>query len=103
MIITRRLFLRNTAAVGATVTVGTAAVAEPIQPLTPDQRIEAALEEIIAAYREKWPDAPIRIRDQDNGTDGAIIIITHCGKDEPGEVNHERVGRARMMGGQRNG
>lgn len=102
MSLTRRLFLRQTAAVGATVTVGTAAVAEPIQPLTPDERIEAALAEITAAYREKWPTAPIRITDCDNGTDGMIIVVTHIPSDQPGEVHHKRVGAARP-GGRRNG
>ncbi|GAA2885565.1 hypothetical protein GGQ99_005069 [Aminobacter niigataensis] len=103
MSITRRLFLRQTAVAGVGATVGSTAVAEPIQPLTPDERIEAAIEEIKAAYWQKWPDAPIRIRDQDNGTDGMILIFTHLECDEPGAVNHERIGRARTMGGQRNG
>lgn len=99
MSITRRLFLRHTAAAGVGVTVGSGAVAEPIQPPTPDERIEAALEEIKAAYREKWPDAPIRINDCDNGTNGMIIVLTHCGHDKLGEIRHERTGSARPTEG----
>lgn len=92
MSITRRLFLCNTAAAGATVTVGSAAVAEPAKPLTPDERIEAAIEEIKAAYGEKWPDAPIHIRDFDNLVSGMVIILTHVDNQPAGTIKHERVG-----------
>lgn len=103
MSITRRLFLRNTAAAGATVTVGSAvAVAEPAKPLAPDERIAAAIEEIKVAFLEKWPNVPIRISDIDNGTSGVILIVTHCEDDKPGEVHHEREGLARS-GGLNNG
>lgn len=99
MIITRRLFLRNTAAAGAVgATIAAPAVAEPAQPLSPDERIEAAIEEIKAAMWEKWPNAPLNITDCDNGDTGMVIIVTHLGDDEPGMVRHRRIGTARMGG-----
>lgn len=100
MNISRRLFLHNAAAasaVGATLTVP--AVAEPVHPITPDERITAAIDEIKAAMWEKWPDAPIRITDCDNGDNGMILIVTHLEKDKPGSVHHNRIGAARTVEG----
>lgn len=55
--ITRRLFLRNTAAAGAVAaTVTTPAVAEAIAERSADERIEAAIAELQAALQEKHPD-----------------------------------------------
>jgi hypothetical protein len=101
MSITRRLFLSNTAAVGAVgAAIAAPAPAEAAQPpLTPDERIEAAIEEIKAAYLEKWPDAPINITDCDNIDNGMVIIVTHCANDKPGAIKHRRIGLAR--GGER--
>jgi hypothetical protein len=102
MSISRRLFLRHTAVAGVGATITSPAVAEPAKPLTPDQRIDAALEEIVSAYREKWPDCPIRINVGDTTDYGMLVVITHCGKDKPGSVTFMRDGE-RMVGGRRNG
>lgn len=95
MSITRRLFLRNTAVVGA---VGPSALAVEVAAeaqLTADERIDAAIAEIVIALREKYPDCPIRIDDLDNIDQGMVLILTHCGDDEPGHIRHRRVGLAR--------
>ncbi|TIM94399.1 MAG: hypothetical protein E5Y34_30930 [Mesorhizobium sp.] len=68
-------------------------------PLTPDERITAAIEEIKAAFWEKWPDAPLRIMDVDNIKDGMAIILSHVETDKPGDVRHERKGLARRTKG----
>lgn len=68
-------------------------------PPTPDERIAAAIEEIKAAFWEKWPDAPLRIIDVDNIADGTVIILSHVSADKPGEVRHERKGLARLSEG----
>lgn len=100
MSITRRLFLRQTAAAaGVGTAVGSTAAAELIQPMTPDERIEAALDEIKAALLERWPNAPLRITDCENTRDRMILILTHCAKDKPGAVRHERIGTARRAAG----
>jgi len=77
-------------------------VMEP-QPLqSPDERIEAAVEELKLAYREKWPDAPIYVRDLDRGEGGMILIMTDVGDQAPGTIKHERVGAGwRARGGGR--
>ena len=68
----------------------------PAKPaLTPDVRIAAAIEEIKAAFWEKWPDAPLRIVDTDNIEDGLILILSHVHGDEPGQVSHRWDGLAR--------
>lgn len=104
MSITRRLFLRHTAAAGAAgATIAAPAVADAAEPMTPDERISAAIEEIKIAFWEKWPDCPLRIVDTDNGSNGGLIILSHVGKDRSGEVHYERNGTARATGGQRNG
>ncbi len=86
----RRSFLRNVPAAGVALTVPAAAIAQTKPILTPDERIDAALAEIIAALRERYPNCPIRADDMDNLDQGCITIITHCGKDEPGTVNFRR-------------
>ena len=63
--------------------------------LTPDERITAAIDEIKAAFWEKWPDAPLRIIDTDNIDSGLVLVVSHCRDDNPGEVRHERTGLAR--------
>ncbi|MEI8715863.1 hypothetical protein [Mesorhizobium sp. ISC11] len=66
---------------------------------TPDERITAAIEEIKAAFWEKWPDAPLRIMDIDNIADGMVIILSHVEADKPGDVRYERTGLARLLEG----
>ncbi|MBV2144426.1 hypothetical protein KUG47_13070 [Falsochrobactrum sp. TDYN1] len=85
----RRSFLRAAPAAGVALTVPAVAIAAKPEK-NPDERIDAALAEIIAAFREKWPNCPIRIDDIDNVSSGVITIISHCGKDEPGTVNFRR-------------
>ncbi|MBM6397924.1 hypothetical protein JQC79_19415 [Ochrobactrum anthropi] len=92
--VSRRSFLRAAPIAGVALTVP--AVASAVAPeMTPDERIDAALAEIIAVYREKWPDCPIRISDCDNGDAGMLVIVTHCGDDPSGYLNHKRIGTAR--------
>lgn len=86
---------------GAGATIAAPAIAKPA--LSPDERIDAALDEIVAAFREKWPNCPIRINDCDNIDTGMILIIAHCGEDEAGSIHHDRSGLARQTGGARNG
>lgn len=77
-------------------------VMEPQPLLSPDQRIEAAIEEIKLAYREKWPNAPIYVRDLDNITDGCLIFLTNVNSQAPGSIEHERIGKGwRARGGER--
>jgi len=96
MSLTRRLFLRHGAAAAAATAVSAPAIAETDRPLTPDERIEAAIAEITAAFREKWPDCPLRVDDVDNGhAGGMLVIITQLGRAEPGSVQHLRWGQAR--------
>lgn len=77
-------------------------VMEPQQLLSPDERIEVAIEEIKLAYREKWPDAPIYIRDLDKVDSGMVIIMTHVDNQAPCSIEHERVGAGwRAKGGER--
>ncbi|ESZ68181.1 hypothetical protein X727_23170 [Mesorhizobium sp. L103C119B0] len=71
----------------------------PAAPATPDERIAAAIEEIKAAFWEKWPNAPLRIMDTDNVKDGMILVLSHVGPDKPGEVRHQRNGLARSAEG----
>ncbi len=85
----RRSFLRSVPAAGVALTVPTAALAAKSE-MTPDERIDAALAEIVIALRERYPNCPIRIDDMDNLDQGCITIITHCGNDAPGTVNQKR-------------
>lgn len=88
----RRQFLRTAPVVAGAIAVP--AFAEPT-PLTPDERIEAAIEEIKVAFREKWPDCPVRITDYDNETQGMVLVLTHVSDDAPGSVHYDRGGTAR--------
>lgn len=94
-LISRRLFLRSAASAGAVVGVVTPAVAVAAPTLTPDQRINAAIGEIVAAFREKWPDAPLRVEDMDNISNGMVIVLSHVADDKPGQVIWRRRGLAR--------
>lgn len=77
-------------------------VMEPQQLLSTDERIEAAIEEIKLSYWEKWPDAPIYIRDLDKIDSGMVIIMTHVDNQAPRSIEHERVGAVwRAKGGER--
>ncbi|RUT88115.1 MULTISPECIES: hypothetical protein [unclassified Mesorhizobium] len=76
----------------------TGSEAAPVS-LTPDERITAAIEEIKAAFWEKWPDAPLRIIDVDNIADGMVMVLSHIEAYKPGEVRHERKGLARLSKG----
>lgn len=91
MSITRRLFLRHTAAVGATIAVGPAAAIDAAQAApTPDERIAAAIQEVKAAFREKWSNAPLRIVDHDHGGHGMLMVVSHVANDKLGCTRHER-------------
>ena len=82
----RRSFLRSAPAAGVALAVPAVAVAA--QPeMTSDERIDAAIAEIVIALRERYPNCPIRVDDIDNADAGVITIITHCGNDQPGTVN----------------
>lgn len=77
-------------------------VMEPQLLQSPDERIEAAVEEIKLAYREKYPNAPIYVRDLDNITEGCLIFLTNVQNQAPGTIDHERVGSGwRARGGER--
>ncbi|MBB5702122.1 hypothetical protein FHS76_001997 [Ochrobactrum daejeonense] len=86
----RRSFLRNVPAYGVALSVPAAAIAQTKPVLTPDERIDAALAEIVIALRERYPNCPVRVGDIDNLDQGCITIITHCGDDKPGKVNFQR-------------
>lgn len=61
--ISRRLFLRNTAVVGAVAAGATLpAISGANDSMTPDQRIEAAMGEISKALQEKHSDFKIKTR-----------------------------------------
>ena len=86
----------SSASAVAGASAATAAAYQPAEPgLTPDERIEAAVNEIIAAFREKYPNCPIRIRDFDNIDEGMVCVITHIGDDADGSISYERAGLAR--------
>lgn len=77
-------------------------VMEPQPLLSPDERIAAAIEEIKLAYREKWPDKPIYVRDLDNIDTGMVLIMTCVGDQAPRTIEHERIGAGwRKKGGER--
>ncbi len=87
--VSRRSFLRAAPIAGVALTVPAVAVAAKSE-MTPDERIDAALAEIVIALRERYPNCPIRIDDMDNRDKGCIVIVTHCGNDAPGTVNQQR-------------
>lgn len=86
--VSRRSLLRAIPVASAAAAIPALAVAQG--SMTPDERIDAALAEIIIALRERYPNCPIRIDDMDNLDQGCIAIITHCGNDAPGTVNQQR-------------
>lgn len=86
----RRTFLRAAPAAGTVLVVPALAIAEAKSAMTPDERIDAAIAEIVIALRERYPNCPIRIDDMDNLDQGCMTIITHCGQDEAGAVNFRR-------------
>lgn len=87
--VSRRSFLRAAPLAGVALTVP--AVASAVAPeMTPDERIDAALAEIVIALRERYPNCPVRVDDIGNLDQGCITIITHCGNDAPGTVNQQR-------------
>lgn len=86
--VSRRSLLRAIPVASAAAAIPALAVAQG--RMTPDERIDAALAEIVIALRERYPNCPIRADDMDNLDQGCITIITHCGKDEPGTVNFRR-------------
>jgi len=99
--INRRRLLGSIAAASAA-SVAASAVGVPVAApavaesrLTPDERIEAAVTEIIAAFREKYPNCPIRVRDFDNLNEGMVCVITHIANDPDGSLIYERAGVAR--------
>lgn len=83
----RRSFLRNVPAAGVALTVPAVAIAQSKPALTPDERIDAALAEIVIALRERYPNCPIRIQNYDLNENGMINIITHCDDDAPGTLH----------------
>lgn len=86
----RRSFLRSASAASAAVALPVGATMAQTPKMTPDERIDAALAEIVAAFRERYPDCPIRIDDMDNLRSGCIVIVTHCADDAPTTVNFQR-------------
>lgn len=86
----RRSFLRSASAASAAVAVPVGATMAQTPKMTPDERIDAALAEIVLAMRERYPNCPIRLDDIDNSDQGVITIITHCTNDQPGTVNFRR-------------
>lgn len=86
----RRTFLRTAPAAGAVLAVPALAIAEAKPVMTPDERIDAALAEIVIALRERYPNCPIRVDDIENIDTGVIMIVTHCADDKPGTINRRR-------------
>ncbi|QGA55853.1 hypothetical protein [Brucella sp. 2280] len=84
----RRSFLRIAPVATMALTVPAVAIAKA--KMTPDERIDAAIAEIVIALREMYPNCPIRIDDTVNIDRGCITIITHCGNDQPGTINQRR-------------
>jgi hypothetical protein len=94
--ISRRLFLRNTATAGAAVAVAAPAVASEPASLTADERIAAAIEEIVAAMREKYPGARFWVSDTDNVETGTVIVLAaESAGDDAGTLEYHRGGVAR--------
>lgn len=107
MSITRRLFLRNSAAAGAVAaTVATPVIAEAAAVVDPDERIAAAIAEIHVALGEKYPGWRVQVQNtaqriQRRGPNGAlvdgdhysqaILIYTSCEKYGPEEARWFRV------------
>lgn len=87
----RRQFLRTAPVVAGAIAVP--ALAEP-KPVTPDERIEAAVEEIMSACREIWQDCPIIVTDVFDTDRRSILIACNVERD-PGTVLHRRLGTAR--------
>lgn len=90
MMLNRRSSLRAAPAAGAVLAVPALAIAEAKPVMTPDERIDAALAEIVIALRERYPNCPVRIDEMDNFDQGCLVIATHCGEDQPGQVNFRR-------------
>jgi hypothetical protein len=92
--ITRRLFLRNTAVASVAGTAVVAPAAASLK-LTPDERIEAALEEIKDAILEMRPDSNCRICriDGDDGQFDTFMVISNLSFLKPGEVQYLRNGK----------
>ncbi|MDG9793076.1 hypothetical protein [Brucella anthropi] len=86
--VSRRSLLRAIPVASAAAAIPALAIAKA--KMTPDERIDAALAEIVIALRERYPNCPIRADDMDNLDQGCITIITHCGNDESGTVNYRR-------------
>lgn len=86
----RRTFLRGVPAAGVAIAVPVVASASPKPTLTQDERIEAALTEIAAVFRERYPDCPIRVEDVDRGGTGMIILLAHCEGDAAKTYTHNR-------------
>ncbi len=87
----RRTFL----AAAPMVAVAPMSMASSGRAMTPDERIASAIEQIAMAFREKYPNCPIRVEDCDNGSDGMLLVLTYVGNDEPGSLNHKLLGSAR--------
>lgn len=86
----RRSFLRSASAASAAIAVPVSATMAQTPTMTPDERIDAALAEIVIALRERYPNCPIRIDDMDNRNAGCIVIVTHCADDASNMVNFQR-------------
>ncbi|MBE0559922.1 MAG: twin-arginine translocation signal domain-containing protein [Ochrobactrum anthropi] len=84
----RRSFLKSAPTAGVALAVPAVAAAKA--SMTPEERIDAAVAEIVLALRERYPNCPIRIDDVDNSDQGMINIITHCLNDQPGTIHFRR-------------
>jgi len=87
---TRRAALAAIPAMGAVATVP--AMAKPA--LSPDERIEAAIEDLKAAVKAKLPDAAIYVREVNEISRLSVMVMTDVGDQEAGTVKHERAGLA---------
>lgn len=106
MSITRRLFLRNSAAAGAVAATVTTSVIAEAAAVDADERIAAAIAEIHIALGEKYPGWRVQVQNtaqriQRPGPNGAlvdgdhysqaILIYTSCEKYGPEEARWFRV------------
>jgi len=91
--LSRRLFLQNVPpALAVGTTVAAPAIAEAAAPLSANERIDAAVEEIKAAFMEKWPNSALYIRDFDHIDRGMLLFLTDVGG-QTAPLVHEKVGR----------
>lgn len=57
-------------------------------PLTPDERIDAALAEIVAAFREKWPNCSVRVGGNEYHDSGMLLVLSDAPGLSPGQTQY---------------